>query len=88
MTKATRRRKTISAWTAFSLTEAPQDGPMSEADTAVEGTPKDVARAPFAASLLSPAASVWMRTLLPPMTVAKTLPPTPACATADLAFSS
>jgi hypothetical protein len=37
----------------------------------LEATPKALASAVLAASFLSPAASVWIRTLLPPMTVAK-----------------
>ena len=81
-------RKTIRAWIAFWLIEAPQDGPMSEALTLLAPTPNAEARAVLAASFLSPAAYVWMRTVFQPMTVETTLPGIPASATAACAFSS
>jgi hypothetical protein len=61
---------------------------MSEALTLLAPTPNAEARAVLAASFLSPAASVWMRTVLPPITVETTLPGIPAWAIADWALSS
>ena len=61
---------------------------MSEALTLLAPTPNAWARAACAASFLSPAASVWTRTVLPPMTVETTLPEMPAWATAVWARSS
>ena len=70
------------------LTDAPHDGPISEALTLLAPTPKAEPRAALAASFLSPAASVWTRTEFPPMTVTTTFPATPAWEIADWAFSS
>ena len=81
-------RKTISACIAFWLTDAPHDGPIRDALTLPTPTPKVWARAALAGSFLSPAASVWTRTVLPPMTVDTTLPEIPAWATAAWALSS
>ena len=60
------------------LTDWPHDGPMRRALTLFAPTPNACASWAFAASFLSPAASVWTRTVLPPMTVGTMLPGMPA----------